>query len=153
MKILFLHGLESKPGGAKPSMLSSRGHDVIEPALPKDDWPESIKIASDVFEEEQPDIVVGSSRGGAVAMGAGLSPQKLILIAPAWKKYCPACTLPPATTILHSLQDETIEFSDSTLLSRMFGAELIEVGTSHRMNDEAALKQLSHAVDNIFSTT
>ena len=53
MKILFLHGLESKPGGAKPSMLSSRGHDVIEPALPKDDWPESIKIASDVFEEEQ----------------------------------------------------------------------------------------------------
>jgi hypothetical protein len=34
MKILFLHGWKSVPGGLKPSYLIRHGHEVINPALP-----------------------------------------------------------------------------------------------------------------------
>ncbi|MHB0959291.1 MAG: hypothetical protein ACYC0X_23530 [Pirellulaceae bacterium] len=32
MKILFLHGWQSTPGGLKPSFLKDHGHDVLNPA-------------------------------------------------------------------------------------------------------------------------
>jgi hypothetical protein len=37
MKILFLHGWHSVPGGVKPTHLARHGHEVINPALPDDD--------------------------------------------------------------------------------------------------------------------
>jgi predicted alpha/beta hydrolase family esterase len=148
MKVLFLHGLESKPGGRKPSALKNAGFDVIEPALPRNDWNASVEAAIDAYEEHTPDIVVGSSRGGAVAMAANLPAKKLVLIAPAWKKYCPNCTIAPNTTILHSPEDRVIAFSDSRLLSKMYNAELIMVGADHRMNDSSALDKLIQAVNN-----
>jgi len=33
MKVLYLHGWTSAPGGVKPAMLRARGHEVVEPAL------------------------------------------------------------------------------------------------------------------------
>lgn len=80
-------------------------------------------------------------------MAADLPARKMILIAPAWKKYCPTCTISPSTTILHSPDDEVIAFADSRLLSKMFGAELIIGGTDHRMNDSGALTKLIQAID------
>ncbi len=95
MKILFLHGLESKPGGSKPKALdAAAGHEVIEPQLSRDDWQGSVDAAKDAYEEHLPAAVVGSSRGGAVAMAAQLPLGKMVLIAPAWKKYCPTCPIP-----------------------------------------------------------
>ena len=73
MKVLFLHGLESVPGGTKPKHLESLGHQVLNPALLKDNFEESVQIAQKVFDKEKPDVVVGSSRGGAVAMALDLS--------------------------------------------------------------------------------
>jgi len=67
MKILFLHGLESKPGGTKARKLEEAGHEVLNPALPKHSLEESITIAQLLVDYESPDIIVGSSRGGAVA--------------------------------------------------------------------------------------
>jgi len=148
MKILFLHGLESKPGGQKPTILSNAGYEVIEPFLPSDSWGDSINAAEEAYAEEQPDIIVGSSRGGAVAMAANLPARKMILIAPAWKKYCPTCTISPNTTILHSPDDDVIAFADSRLLSKMYDAELVIAGTDHRMNDSGALSKLMQVIDN-----
>ena len=34
MKILFLHGWQSTPGGIKPTYLKDHGHEVLNPALP-----------------------------------------------------------------------------------------------------------------------
>jgi len=148
MKILFLHGLESTPGGQKPTTLSNAGHEVIEPYLPANNWVDSVAAAQEAYDEEKPDIVVGSSRGGAVAMSADLPVSKMILIAPAWKKYCPTCTISPNTTILHSPEDDVISFADSRLLSKMYGAELVIAGTDHRMNDSGALSKLMQVIDN-----
>jgi hypothetical protein len=36
MKILFLHGWHSTPGGVKPTYLKDHGHEVLNPALPDD---------------------------------------------------------------------------------------------------------------------
>jgi len=38
MKVLFLHGWNSKPGGVKPTYLLNHGHVVINPALSDDDF-------------------------------------------------------------------------------------------------------------------
>jgi hypothetical protein len=45
MRILFLHGWQSAPGGDKPTFLAQHGHEVIIPKLPDDDFEEAVRIA------------------------------------------------------------------------------------------------------------
>lgn len=75
MKILFLHGWQSVPGGVKPTYLKDHGHEVINPMLPDEDFNLAIKIAQAEFDRHQPQVVVGSSRGGAVALIVRLGPD------------------------------------------------------------------------------
>jgi hypothetical protein len=70
MLILFLHGLNSTPGGLKPTYLKDHGHSVLNPAMPDDDVGEAVRIAQVEFDRGKPDVVGGSSRGGAVAMSS-----------------------------------------------------------------------------------
>ena len=65
MKILFLHGWQSAPGGLKPTYLKDHGHEVLDPALPDDDFDAATRIAQQEYDQGEPDVVVGSSRGGA----------------------------------------------------------------------------------------
>ena len=37
MKVLFLQGWQSIPGGVKPTFLAQHGHEVINPKLPDED--------------------------------------------------------------------------------------------------------------------
>jgi len=78
MKILFLHGWNSVPGGFKPTYLKDHGHEVNNPALPHEDMTEAIRIAQAEFDQHQPQVVVGSSRGGAVAMNIDSGDAKLV---------------------------------------------------------------------------
>ena len=87
MLILFLHGWQSTPGGIKPTYLKDHGHTVMNPALPDDDFDEAVKIAQDEFDRGKPDVVVGSSRGGAVAMNIKSGDMPLELLCPAWKRF------------------------------------------------------------------
>jgi hypothetical protein len=64
MKILFLHGWQSVPGGVKPTFLAQHGHEVINPKLPDEDFNEAVRIAQAEFDKYQPQAVVCSSRGG-----------------------------------------------------------------------------------------
>ena len=82
MKILFLHGWSSVPGGRKPTYLKDHGHEIINPALPDDDFDEALRIAQAEFDQHQPDVVVGSSRGGAVAMNIDSKDTPLVLLCP-----------------------------------------------------------------------
>ena len=43
MKILFLHGWQSVPGGVKPTHLARHGHVVINPKLPDEDFAKAIE--------------------------------------------------------------------------------------------------------------
>src|SRR5579885_3074071 len=85
MKILFLHGWHSVPGGVKSSFLAAHGHQVINPVLDDDDFAAAVRTAQAEYDRHRPDIIVGSSRGGAVAMNLDAGPTPLVLLCPAWR--------------------------------------------------------------------
>lgn len=142
MKILFLHGWHSVPGGVKPTYLVSHGHMVLNPALDDDDFDAAVTAAQELVNSEQPDVIVGSSRGGAVAMNVESAAIPLVLLCPAWKRWGRSRKLKPNAAILHSRNDEVIPFSESEELikvSHLPPEVLIEVGTDHRLADEEPL--------------
>jgi hypothetical protein len=150
MKILFLHGWRSIPGGVKPTFLVQHGHEVINPNLPDEDFEEAVRIAQAEFDKHHPQVVVGSSRGGAVAMNIHSGDAKLVLLCPAWKKHGTARTVKQYTTILHSRADDVMPFADSEELVRNSGlpaTALIEVGNDHRLADPEPLAAMLAACE------
>jgi hypothetical protein len=150
MKILFLHGWQSTPGGIKPTYLKDHGCEVLNPALPDDDFDASVRIAQAEFDRHRPDVVVGSSRGGAVAININTGTTPLVLLCPAWKHWGVARTVKPGTIILHSNADETIPFADSQELlrnSRLAESALIVVGYEHRLADPESLAKMLETVE------
>jgi alpha-beta hydrolase superfamily lysophospholipase len=145
MIILFLHGWQSTPGGLKPTYLKNHRHEVLNPALPVDDFDAAVATAQAEYDRGKPDVVVGSSRGGAVAMNIDSGDVPLVLLCPAWKTWGIAKRVKPNATILHSRADETVPFDDSVELLRnssLPDSALIEVGTEHRLADPESLKTM-----------
>lgn len=147
MKILFLHGWRSVPGGVKPTYLAQHGHEVINPKLPDEDFEQAIQIAQAEFDKHQPQVVVGSSRGGAVAMNIDSGNARLVLLCPAWRNWGTARTVKPGTVILHSRADDVIPFAESEELARSSGVKLIEVGNDHRLADPEPLAAMLRACE------
>jgi fermentation-respiration switch protein FrsA (DUF1100 family) len=150
VNVLFLHGWTSVPGGVKPTYLASAGHAVINPALPDDDFDEAVRIAQAEFDKHRPQVVVGSSRGGAVALSIDSGTARLVLLCPAWKRWGSATTVKPGTLILHSPADDVVPFADSQELLAKSGlpaSALIVVGTDHRLADPEPLAAMLAAVE------
>ena len=145
MKILFLHGWNSVPGGVKPTCLKDHGHEVINPKLPDENFAEAVRIAQAEFDKHQADVVVGSSRGGALAMNIDSGDAQLVLLCPAWKKWGSVKKVKPGTVILHSRADDVVPFAHSEELAKSSGATLIEVGTDHRLADPEPLVAMLRA--------
>jgi len=145
MTILFLHGWQSSPGGVKPTFLAQQGHTVLNPALPDEDFEEAVRVAQAEFDKHQPMVIVGSSRGGAVAMNMDSGDVPLVLLCPAWKKYGTATAVKKDTTILHARADDVVPFTDSEELvenSGLPGTAIAEVGNDHRLADPQSLEQM-----------
>jgi DNA-directed RNA polymerase subunit RPC12/RpoP len=152
MTILFLHGWQSNPGGVKPTFLRNHGHTVLNPALPDDDFAAAVRIAQAEFDRFHPDVVVGSSRGGAVAMSINAGTTPLVLLCPAWKRWGGVTKVKPRTVILHSRADDVVPFSDSLELVRNSGLPpdaLIVVGNDHRLVDPEPLGMMLKAVERV----
>jgi hypothetical protein len=147
MKVLFLHGWQSVPGGVKPTYLKHHGHEVINPKLPDEDFNEAVRIAQAEFDQHQPAVVVGSSRGGAVAININSGDARLVLLCPAWKKYGTARAVNAGTVVLHSRAGDGVPFSDSEELAGSSGATLMEVGTAHRLADPEPLAAMLKACE------
>ena len=142
MKILFLHGWHSVPGGVKPTYFKNHGWTVINPALDDDDFSAAVSIAQGAYDQHLPDVIIGSSRGGAVAMNIVSHETPLVLLCPAWKKWGNARVLKSNSLVLHSRNDDVISFHDSEDLiaqSNLPPDTLIEVGNDHRLADESSL--------------
>jgi hypothetical protein len=114
-------------------------------------------FGSDLFvragcDQHQPDVIVGSSRGGAVAMNIESKDTPLVLLCPAWKNWGTATKLKPNSEILHSRQDDVIPFADSEELvanSGLPSETLIEVGNDHRLADPEPLKKMLNACERL----
>jgi ubiquinone/menaquinone biosynthesis C-methylase UbiE len=148
MKVLFLHGWTSKPGGVKPTFLVTHGHEVLNPALPDDDFDAALRIAQTEFDRHHPDVVVGSSRGGAVAMNLDAGSTPLVLLCPAWKRWGKATGVKPGTVILHSPADDVIPFADTReLLDKSGLSGPVIVGNDHRLADADSLQAMLQACE------
>jgi hypothetical protein len=124
--------------------------EVINPKLPDDDFDEAVRIAQAEFDKHQPVVVVGSSRGGAIAMNISSAEAKLVLLCPAWKKWGTAKTVTAGTVILHSRTDDMVPFAHSEELVRNSGlpaTALIEVGPDHRLAEPEPLAAMLKACD------
>jgi pimeloyl-ACP methyl ester carboxylesterase len=150
MKILFLNGWRAAPGGAKPTLLAQRGHQVVTPKLSDDDFAEAIRAAQAEFDALQPEVVVGLSRGGAVAVNIDTRQARLVLLCPGWKKWGAATTAKPGTVILHSRTDDVVPFAFSAELAANSGlpaAALVEVGHDHWLGDPESLEAMVAACE------
>ena len=148
MKLLFLHGWRAVPGGVKPQYLAQHGHEVLNPALPDDDFVAAVAIAREVCERTKPDVVIGSSRGGAVAMCLADLGVRLVLLCPAWKLCGITQPVRADTLILHSPADEIIPFADSRELvafSGLASGALVVTGSDHRLADPSSLQRMLEA--------
>src|SRR5262249_53426079 len=110
------------------------------------------RIAQTEFDRHHPDVVVGSSRGGAVAMNINSGDAKLVLLCPAWKKYGAAGTVKAGAVILHSRAEYCVPFAHSEELvrnSKLPTASLIEVGGDPRLADTEPLQAMLEACERI----
>lgn len=152
LKILFLHGWHSVPGGIKPTYLRQHGCLVCNPKLDDDDFQAAVRTAQAEFDLVKPDCVVGASRGGAIALNMHSGETPLILLCPAWKKWGAAKRLKLNSAILHSRKDDIIPFEDSeelVLENRLPPDLLIEVGNDHRLADDISLSILLWACEQL----
>jgi hypothetical protein len=110
----------------------------------------AVRTAQAEYDRHHPDVIVGSSRGGAMAMNIESGSTLLVLLCPAWKRWGTAKTIKPGTVILHSEADDVIPIADSRELLRNSGlpeSVLIVVGTDHRLADPEPLKAMLEACD------
>jgi len=136
MKILYLHGWHAGVGGTKPTCLARHGYEVLNPPLSDNDFDEAVRAAQEAFDEGEPDLVVGSSRGGAVAMNIAIGACPLLLLCPAWKNWGNATSITAGTLVLHGSEDEIIPFTDSEELvanSGLPAGALVAVRDNHRL--------------------
>ncbi|MGI9474326.1 MAG: alpha/beta fold hydrolase [Rubripirellula sp.] len=150
MRILFLHGWQSVVGGRKPSFLIDLGHEVANPALDHNDFDRALATSQSTFDRFEPQVIVGSSRGAALAMNLDAGNTPLVLLCPAWKKWGRATNVPLSTYVLHSRQDEVIPYHDSDELvtsSRLRPEQFVTTGKDHRLADPESLNAMLKACE------
>lgn len=150
MKILFCNGWRAAPGGPKVDFLVRNGHEVVECKQSDDNFPEAVRFAQAEYDRFRPNVVLGISRGGAVAMNIDSGSTPLVLIAPAWKKWGQVRDVKPGTVILHARADDIVPFELSEELLRNSGlpaTALVEVGIDHWQNHPDTLQALLAACE------
>jgi hypothetical protein len=152
MKILFLTGWHATPGGVKPTFLREHGHEVIEPVLDNDDFSVAVRTAQHTYDKCEPDVVVGLSRGGGVAMNIEIGKTPLVLMCPGWKRWGTTKTVSKKTVILHSRADDVVPFVFSEELIKSSGLPseaLIDVGNDHWLSDPKSLEAMLKACERL----
>jgi len=149
-KILFLHGWFSD-GSSKTFFLMSQGYKVLTPRLGNFSYKNSIKIAQKAYEEFNPDLIIGSSRGGSVALDLNVNQNvPLILLAPAYKFFRKSSdTNHKNIIVLHSKTDDLIPFKDSVEFCDKNNVKLYQAGVDHQLNCNSAKKCLKEILNKL----
>src|SRR5262249_51049075 len=124
--------------------------EVINPALDDDDFAAAVRTAQAEYDRHRPDVIVGSSRGGAVAMNLDAGSTPLVLLCPAWKRWGSIQRVKPGTVILHWEPDDVIPTAASRELVGISGRPdpaLIVVGSDHRLADPEPLRAMIQACE------
>jgi predicted esterase len=141
MKILLLHGFLGN-SNTKAKLLALHGADVCKPKLSNWSIKRAIRQAQEAHDLFQPDCIVGSSRGGAIAMGL-TTDKHLVLLSPAWRLFGDKRYTENETTIIHGLNDTVIPLKDSIALrNESLRATLKIVNDNHRLDRRGLLELL-----------
>ena len=124
-RILFLHGLESSPGGRKAVWLAQR-YGARVPALTTSDWATARAQAEAAVREHEPELIIGSSLGGALLLSllqGGVTRARALFIAQAGVKLGLPARLPEGTRaiLLHGTADDVVPIAGSRALARDAG--------------------------------
>ena len=141
LRVQFAHGLEGSPRGAKARLLS-RHFEARTPAMDTGDFEACVELHARTLERFRPDVVVGSSFGGAVVvelLRRRLWRGPTLLLAPAALRRDPSARLPEDVPvwIVHGLRDELIDVEQSRALARSGSPErvrLFEVDDDHALH-------------------
>ena len=157
-RILFLHGLESSPSGTKARWFA-RHYEAYTPALTTGEWPVAFAQAKAAIAEFKPELVVGSSYGGAQLLAllqAGAWKGPCVFIAQAGVRLGVGTELPPGTRaiLLHGTADEVVPIDGSRVLALSGGdnVELWEIeGGDHRLEQCLDDGTLARAIARVLS--
>lgn len=151
LRVLFVHGLMSSPGGRKARYLAER-FEALTPQMETGDFPGCLETQRRAIESHRPDVIVGSSFGGAVVVellrrGEWRGPT--LLLAQAALKVDPEAQLPPDLPVLlvHGRQDEVVPLEHSQRLAATSPlARLIETEDEHRLVELTRSERLAELV-------
>lgn len=160
MRVQFIHGLESSPRSTKALALAAC-FDAYTPAMDTSDFEGCVTVQTEALRRFRPDVLVGSSFGGAVALALlqrGLWRGPTLLLAQAGIRYGLAPALPEDVPvwIVHGLRDEIIAIEDSRRLARAGTpprVRLIEVDDDHVLRDSVQSGQLVAWVRALFTAS
>jgi len=140
-KVLFVHGLEGSPQGAKARLFAAH-FEALTPAMDTSDFDACVAVQRRAIETFRPDVLVGSSFGGAVAVAllrtkAWRGPT--LLLAQAAIHYDPEACLPDDVTIwlAHGTGDTLIPVEHSHRLAATGSPDrtrVIEVEDDHPLH-------------------
>jgi hypothetical protein len=138
--VQLIHGLEGSPQGSKARFLAQH-FDALTPVMDTSDFAGATELHARILEEFRPDVLVGSSFGGAVAvalLGSGKWRGPTLLLAPAQRHFGVAESLPDGVIVIivHGTRDDVIDIEDSRRLAASSAAEwveLLEIDDDHRL--------------------
>ena len=141
MRVQFVHGLEGSPHGRKATLLAQH-FEAYTAAMDTRDFGACVELQAATLREFRPDVLVGSSFGGAVVvelLRRGDWKGPTLLLAQAALRYDPQARLPQGVpvTLVHGLRDELIRIEDSRQLASTGSADmvrLVEVDDEHDLS-------------------
>ena len=147
IRVHFVHGLEGSPGGAKAKLLA-RHFDAVTPAMDTSDFEGCVALHAALLAEDggAPDVLAGSSFGGAVAVALlqrGHWAGPTLLLAPAALPYGLPVELPPGVPvwIVHGRGDDVVPPEHSRRLAAAgdpASVRLVEVDDDHSLHASVA---------------
>jgi predicted esterase len=149
LRVQFVHGLEGSPQGRKARLLAE--HFLAStPAMDTSDFEACIRVQADEIDRFGPDVLAGSSFGGAVAVALlqrGLWRGPTLLLAQAAKHQGIELTLPENVRvwIVHGTSDDLVDPAESRALAGTGTPRLVrllEVEDDHPLSRSTASGEL-----------
>lgn len=149
-KALLLHGWFSS-GSSKSIFLHSLGFKVYTPQLSNFSFQQAVDDANEMLDRICPDLIMGISRGGAVALNIQHQDIPTVLLAPAWKHFGNVSEITnPRTIVVHSPKDGMVAYEDSVeLINASNHGRLVTAGMDHRLNDYDAQFAVEKAINQL----
>ena len=148
-KALVLSGWMTKTS-SKAAFVRGLGFEVACPRLPSWRLGAAMRQARDAHERLQSDVIIGASRGGAIALAIP-DDRPLILLAPAWRYFGVRPRPDAEGVVIHSPRDRLVPLRHSRELCRRCpGLRLVIAGAEHKLNCPAGRSALAAALDDLF---